>query len=216
VDVALPVRADEASAAAVYVVAYAEVMPPATAEAIALLRQYCEASRQEVGNVRLEVLQQQGRPEHCALVEVWQNQQVFDAHGMAVHTQHCREKLQLLRLSPLDERLHTGLAIGAPPAVGSPGAVYVLTHADAIPPARDNALALLQQLAETSRQEAGNVCFEVLQQRNRQNHCTIVEIWQDQQALEAHAMAAHTRQFRDMFQPMSGSLYVERLYKALA
>jgi hypothetical protein len=28
-------------------------------------------------------------------------------------------------------------------------------------------------------------------------------------------MAAHTRQFRDKFQPMSGSLYDERLYKAL-
>jgi quinol monooxygenase YgiN len=57
--------------------------------------------------------------------------------------------------------------------------------------------------------------FEVLQQSNRQNHCTIVEIWQDQPALEAHVMAAHTRQFRDKFQPMSGSLYDERLYKAL-
>jgi quinol monooxygenase YgiN len=93
--------------------------------------------------------------------------------------------------------------------------VYVLTHADAIPPAKDEALMLLQQLAETSRQEAGNVRFEVLQQSNRQNHCTLVEIWQDQQALAAHAMAAHTRHFRDRFQPMSGSLYDERLYKVL-
>ena len=44
---------------------------------------------------------------------------------------------------------------------------------------------------------------------------TLVEIGQDQQALEAHAMAAHTRQFREQFQPLSGSLYDERLYKAL-
>jgi hypothetical protein len=28
-------------------------------------------------------------------------------------------------------------------------------------------------------------------------------------------MAAHTRQFRQQFQPMSGSLYDERLYQAL-
>ena len=28
-------------------------------------------------------------------------------------------------------------------------------------------------------------------------------------------MAAHTRQFREQFQPMSGSLYDERLYQAL-
>ena len=73
----------------------------------------------------------------------------------------------------------------------------------------------LQQLAEVSRRDDGNVRFDVLQQRSRLNHFTIVEIWRDQKALEAHAMAAHTRQFREQFQPMSGALYDERLYMAL-
>ena len=208
-------RADEASDAAVYVVSYIEVMPPSTGEAAALLRQYREASRKDAGNVRLEVLQQSGRPDHFALVEMWQGQQSFDAHGLAAHTRQWREKLQPLRISPYDERLHKGLAIGAMLAAPAVGATYVVTHADAIPPAKDDALALLKQLAEASRQDAGNVRFEVLQQSSRQNHCTIVEVWQDQQAFEAHAMAAHARQFREKFQPMSGSLYDERLYKAL-
>jgi quinol monooxygenase YgiN len=190
-------------------------MPPATGEAIALLRQYREASRKEVGNVRLEVLQQSGRPDHFALVEVWQDQQAFEAHGMAAHTRQWRERLQPLRNSPYDERLHKGLAIGPVPAARAAGATYVVTHADAIPPGKDEAIALLKQLAEASRAEGGNVRFEVLQQSSRPNHCTIVEIWQDQQALEAHAIAAHTRQFREKFQPLSGSLYDERLYKAL-
>lgn len=208
-------RADDASDAAVYVVSYIEVRPPATGEAIALLKQYREASRKEAGNVRLEVLQQSGRPDHFALVEVWKDQQTFEAHGRAAHTTQWREKLQPLRVSPYDERLHKGLALGSMQAARAAGAMYVVTHADAIPPGKDEALALLKQLAEASRNEAGNVRFEVLQQNTRQNHCTIVEIWQDQQALEAHAMAAHTRQFRDKFQPLSGSLYDERLYKAL-
>ena len=209
------VHADEASDAAVYVVSYIEVMPPSTGEVMALLRQYREASRKEAGNVWLEVLQQSGRPDHFALVEVWKDQQAFEAHGKAAHTAQCREKLQPLRVSPQDERLHKGLALGAVQAAGAAGATYVVTHADAIPPGKDEALALLKQLAEASRNDAGNVRFEVLQQGSRQNHCTIVEIWKDQQALESHAMAAHTRQFRDKFQPLSGSLYDERLYKAL-
>jgi quinol monooxygenase YgiN len=95
------------------------------------------------------------------------------------------------------------------------GATYVLTHADAIPPAKDDAMTLLMQLAEASRRDDGGVRFEVLQQRSRLNHFTIVEIWRDQKALEAHVMAAHTRQFRERFQPMSGALYDERLYQAL-
>jgi len=222
VSIALPVlgfaqaaRAEDATDAAVYVVSYIEVMPPSQSEAMALLKQYREASRKDAGNVRLEVLQQSGRTNHFALVEMWQDQQAFAVHGTAAHTTQLRDKLQPLRLSPYDERLHKGLAIGAMLAAPAAGATYVVTHADAIPPAKDDALALLQQLAEASRQDAGNVRFEVLQQSSRQNHCTIVEVWQDQQALEAHAMAAHTRQFRDKFQPMSGSLYDERLYQAL-
>jgi quinol monooxygenase YgiN len=73
----------------------------------------------------------------------------------------------------------------------------------------------LKQLAEASRYDSGAMYFDILQPRSWQNHFTIVERWQDQQAPAAHAMAAHTRQFREQFQPMSGSLYDERLYHAL-
>ncbi|HSF30880.1 MAG TPA: antibiotic biosynthesis monooxygenase [Candidatus Tectomicrobia bacterium] len=208
-------RADEASDRAVYVVSYVEVMPSATAETIALLRQYRQASRREAGQVGLEVLQQRSRPDHFAILEAWRDQQAFDAHAMAAHTRQCHEQLGALRVSPVDERLHSGLAIGSLPASYAAGAMFVLTHADAIPPAKDEATTALQQLAEASRKQEGNRHFEVLQQRSRQNHFTIVEIWQDQKAFEAHTMAAHTRQFREAFQPMTGSLYDERLYQAL-
>jgi len=161
------------------------------------------------------VLQQSGRPDHFALVEIWQDQQALETHGRAAHTAQLRDKLQPLRVSPYDERLHKGLVLGAMLAARAAGATYVVTHADAIPPGKDEAIALLKQLAEASRKEDGNVRFEVWQQSSRQNHCTIVEVWQDQKSLEAHAMAAHTRQFREKFQPFSGSLYDERLYKAL-
>lgn len=208
-------RADDTSDAVVYVVAYVEVMPPSTAEAVAQLKQYREASRIDAGCRHLEVLQQCGRADHFAIVEMWQDEKAFDAHGGTAHTRAFHERLQPLRTSPYDERLHQGLAIGATPASRVPGATYVLTHADAIPPAKDDAMALLTRLAEASRRDDGGVCFEVLQQRSRLNHFTIVEIWRDQKALEAHVMAAHTRQFREQFQLMSGSLYDERLYQAL-
>jgi len=181
-------RADEASDAAVYTVSYIEVMPASQGETIALLRQYREASRKEEGNVRLEVLQQHSRPDHFVLLETWQDQKALDAHGMATHTVQLREKLQPLRVSPFDERLHKGLAIGSALAVSAIGATYVVTHADAVPPGKDEALVLLKQLAETSRNDDGNVRFEVLQQSSRQNHCTIIEVWKDQKALAAHIM----------------------------
>ena len=132
---------------------------------------------------------------------------------MATHTAQLRDKLQPLRVSPFD-RLHKGLAMGSavPTCQGS--------HVCRDPRRRsavwqDEALILLKQLAETSRNDDGNVRFEVLQQSSRPNHCTIIEVWKDQTALAAHVMAGHTRQFREKFQPLSGSLYDERLYTAL-
>jgi len=208
-------HADDVSSVAVYVVAYLEVMPPSTREAAAMLRQYRAASRMDVGHVHLEVLQQSGRTDHFAIVALWQDHNAFEAHAKAAHTRQCHEALQPLRISPYDERPHTALETGSPLATRTPGAIYVVTHADAIPPAKDDALILLKELAEASRHEGGAMRFEVLQQRSRQNHFTIVELWQDQKALEAHAMATHTRQFREQFQPMTGSLYDERLYHAL-
>jgi quinol monooxygenase YgiN len=212
---AYAVRTDEASDAAVYLVSYIEVMPSSQAETMTLLRQYREASRKEEGNVRLEVLQQNGRADHFVILETWKDQKALDAHGMAAYTAQLYEKLQPLRVSPFDERLHKGLAIRSGLAAHAAGATYVVTHADAVPSGKDEALVLLKQLAEISRNDDGNVRFEVLQQSSRQNHCTIVEVWKDRKALAAHVMAGHTRQFREKFQPLSGSLYDERLCTAL-
>ena len=63
-------------------------------------------------------------------------------------------------------------------------------------------------------------CLRGLQMRDgdrdsRPNHFTLVEIWRDQAALEGHEVAAHARVFRDLLLPMSGSLYDQRLYRAL-
>ena len=108
-----------------------------------------------------------------------------------------------------------GFAQAARADEASDAAVYVVSYVEVMPPSTGEAAALLRQYREASRKDAGNVRLDVLQQSGRPHHFALVEMWQDQQALEAHAMAAHTRQFRDKFQPMSGSLYDERLYKAL-
>ena len=44
---------------------------------------------------------------------------------------------------------------------------------------------------------------------------TVVETWKDQKALDAHGVAARTKLFREKLTPLSGSLYDERLYKAI-
>jgi quinol monooxygenase YgiN len=100
-------------------------------------------------------------------------------------------------------------------AATAQGAIYAVTHVDFIPPKKDEGIAALKELVAPSRQDAGNVRFDVLQQTSRQNHLTVVEIWRDLAALDGHAVAAHTKKFRDQLLPMSGSLFDERLYRVV-
>ena len=82
-------------------------------------------------------------------------------------------------------------------------------------PKKDEGIAALRQIADPSRQEAGNLRYDLLQQSSRPNHLTLVEAWRDHKALEAHEAAAHTVKFRDASTPMSGALFDQRLYRAI-
>jgi len=199
-----------------YVVTYIEVVPSAVDEARGLLRQFREASRKDAGNQRFETLQRKERTNHFAIVEAWQDQKARDTHALAAPTKQFRETLHRLLGAAYDERAHIALAVGPPPA--SPAgkdAIYVVTHVDIVPTFKDKGVALVKDLAEMSRREAGSVRYEALTQSNRHNHMTLVEIWRDQKAFEGHIVATHMKKFRDDLLPMSGSLYDERLYRSI-
>jgi quinol monooxygenase YgiN len=200
-----------------YTISYIETSPAGESDAAALLKDLAKASRASAGNLRFEVLQRRERSNHFAIVEAWRDKAAHDAHLAAEHTRNFRAKLAPLLISGYDERPHTGLATG-PLSAGSSaasGAVFAVTHVDVIPPKKDETMVLLQQLAGPSRSESGNLRYEALQQNSRPNHFTLVEIWYDQNALEAHETAAHTKTFRDVLMPMSGSLFDQRLYRTL-
>jgi quinol monooxygenase YgiN len=198
----------------VYVATYLEVVPGAVRDGGALLKEYRDASRKDAGNLRMELVQESGRPSRFALLAVWAEQKAFEAHGKAAHTARFRDGFKAMQAAPYDERLHSGMSVGARDALRS-SAVVVVTHVDVPGAFKDQTVPLLRELSDASRKEAGNLRFEVQQQGNRPNHFTVVELWADQKAYEAHTAAGHTRQFRDKLGPMVGALYDERLYKAL-
>jgi quinol monooxygenase YgiN len=200
----------------IYSVTYIEVLPTSRADGVALLRRYREATRQEDGNLRCELVSRIGQPHQLVILEVWRDQKAFEVHGKSPNATSTREKIHGIRSAPVDERVHVPVAAGPlQPGPAGDVVVYVVTHVDVIPPRKDDGLAALKQLADAGRSSAGNVRFEVVQQTNRPNHFTVVEIWKDARAVEAHAMADATRRFRDALGPMSGALYDERMFKAV-
>jgi quinol monooxygenase YgiN len=201
--------------AVVYVASYVELVPSSAADGVALLKASGAAIRKEDGNLRAEIIQETSRPNRFIILGAWKDQKTFEAHGNVTTTAQFRDKLKAIEASPIDERVNSGLAVGPIELPRAGSAVYVVTHVDVIPPRKDEAVAILQQLAEDSRKDAGNLRFEIGQQTSRANHFTVLEIWQDQGALDDHVAAAHTRAFRAKLSPMAGSLYDERLYKVL-
>ena len=206
------IRADTAADAHVYAVSYVEVNASSSATAIAALKQYRDASRKQDGCVRLDLFAQVGRSGHFAVVETWRDQKAFDARGAATQNK-LLDTLRPIRVSDYDQRPYKTLAVGAASAAAGRHTISVVSHVDTAPGLE--AAALLKRLAEASRQDEGNVRFDVLQHTMRANHFTVIETWQSEKALDAHAAAAHTRRYRDELQPLTGSPLDERVYRAV-
>lgn len=98
---------------------------------------------------------------------------------------------------------------------GTRDRIYVVTHVDVVPTDAAAGSKLLQQYVADSRKEKGAIRVEAYVQVSRINHFSLVEVWQNQQAYDAHEGAAHTKQFREQIQPMLGSPFDERLHQII-
>ena len=199
----------------IYMVTYIEVVPAQKNQGAALLRQLAAASRKDAGAVRFEVLQRTAPAHHFLILEIWKDQQALDAHAAATHTREFRDKLKSMLMAPVDDRLCLTTFVAPPPPTHASGAVYVVTHVDLPPASRDRITGPLKTLAEASRKEAANQRFDVVHQKNRINHFSVIEVWKDQKSSDAHELAGHTKDFRAVLVPMTGALYDQRWYKAL-
>jgi quinol monooxygenase YgiN len=101
-----PAAGNVAADERLYVVTHVDVMPKFTDAARDLLKQFAVDSRKDAGAVRIEVLEELGRPNHSTVVEIWANRQAYEDHLAADHTKAYRAKLQPMLGSPFDERLH--------------------------------------------------------------------------------------------------------------
>jgi quinol monooxygenase YgiN len=197
------------------IVSYVEVAPGAADAAAAVLKAYRDASRKENGHARVEVLQRIGMPGHFVVSEEWHDEASWKAHRSAASATQLREKLGSVRVSPYDERMHTGMT-REPAKAGGSEAVTVVTHVDVVPAGVPKAREMLQAQAAASRTQNGNLQFDVLQ-GIRMNHFTVMERWADERAYQANVAAPHTKTLRDVLQQLSpdAGLYDERLFRAV-
>ena len=122
-----------------------------------ILRRLAAASRKEAGNAGFVVLRESARPGRFAILEAWRDT------GRARRPRHGgegarRQVAAAIRQPARPARPASALDVAAPAGGrrgSGGGAVYVLTHVDVIPPKKDEAIALVKQLAADSRKDAG-------------------------------------------------------------
>jgi len=94
---------------ALYVVTHVDVFPAGKDQAAELVKAQADAARKDDGNLRYDVLQWDGHPNHFTLVEAWRDRKAFDASAAAPYTKQFRQKLTPLEGALYDERLYQAL-----------------------------------------------------------------------------------------------------------
>jgi len=212
---ATPAARAQATAGQTYVVTYLEILPSAKADAIGLLKQIAATSRKEAGNQRYDIVQRIERENQFAILEAWSDLKAAEAHLTGAAMKQFRDKLAPLRVGPYDERPSNGIDVTPSAEPATKDSIYLITHVDVAPPFKDECIVMLKKAAEDTRKEPNIERFEAWQQNNRANHFTVTEIWKNRAAVEAHLIAASTRELREKLGPMMGALYDERHYKNL-
>jgi quinol monooxygenase YgiN len=197
-----------------HMVTYVEVAPAAKAQAATLLKELAAASKQDAGLLRFEILERTAPSNQFVIIEAWKDEAALTAHAATAHAKQFRDKMQPHLIAPIDDRLSVVTTV-SPIAAATGAGLYVVTHVDVGPPNRDKIIVALKALSDPTRKDKGNIRFDVLQQKTRTNHFTVVEAWSDQAANDAHEIAAHTKEFRGALGPLTGALYDQRWYKPL-
>ena len=195
-----------------YVVTYMEFADDHVKQVGAALIDYRGKSLRESGNSNVELFAEIGQPHRFVAVEMWAGAEQQQAHAKGPGDAPRADWMKQGALAPADVRLHKRYNTSGAMAPTTQ-AVYAITHVDVPPPALPALEAIMKPLAETSRTEPGYVRFDIVQSTTRPNHFTFIEGWASPAAAQAHANAAHTREFREKLHPILGALYDQRFYK---
>ena len=230
-----------------FIVTYIETDVASADAAKALIMEQTANSKSEDGNLRFEGLQRIGQDNHFIILETWDGPESRARHAEAEHTIAFRNALEPMLYAPYDERPHVGLVAAEPGSVpaGDAQTIYVITHADIIPPEQfapcDRQVdpsgpcgnEMMVNLAEFSREHAGNLRYDILTQSNRGNHMSVVEMWDSADSQAAHQIHPEKKAFRNqlsgipaaggvnpdpqfVLNMLTGSLWDERLYKVIS
>ena len=190
-----------------------DVAPDASAQSVAILKQYREGARKQPGNLGVDVLQEVGHPDRFVVYETWQDQAAFDANEKAAPSAELRDKIKPVAPSAAyDRRNYSVTTVGAAKPGGA-GAVYWQVHLDVFPPGLEKTIAAVKEVAEAARKGEGNLRYDVVRSvKQPMSHQTIYAVWGSRKDFDEYEMSRYNHKFRDAVWPLLGSPFDDRVY----
>ena len=99
-------RSRQAESRQIFVITHVDIDPQFVDQALPVLDTFVSDSASDPGVQTFALLSQTGTTNHFQLIEVFANQQAFDAHVSAQHTVDFRNDIQPFIGAPYDERLY--------------------------------------------------------------------------------------------------------------
>jgi len=93
---------------------------------------------------------------------------------------------------------------------------YSVAYVDVMPASRSAAVNAFKQYREASRKDEGFVRLELFEMSGRPGHLCLIETWATPKAFDAHATAAHAKDWRSKIDAIRLSDYDQRPYKTLS
>jgi quinol monooxygenase YgiN len=103
---AVNARSDHSESRQIFVITHVDVDPQFVDQALPVLDTFVSDSASDHGVLTFALLSQSPTPNHFQLIEVFANQEAFDAHVSTQHTLDFRNDLQPFIGAPYDERLY--------------------------------------------------------------------------------------------------------------
>jgi quinol monooxygenase YgiN len=197
----------------IYTMTYVEVVPSAKAQAIAMMKEYRDASRKEPGAMFADIYQEDGQSHRFVVSEIWQNRAAVETHSKGAAAASLTQKMKPIETGPLDMRIHQAHSV-TPPRAPNANDVVIISHIDVAGGNTQNLINAFAPLWEGSRKETGMVRFEILDEVTAHvNHFRSFEEWANLAAFEAHNRAPHTQAYRTAVQQWLGTPYDQRIYR---
>ena len=149
---------------------------------IELSKELVDSSLMDLGNIDYDVLASATDPSALMIYETWEDQSSLDAHSASSH---------FTRLVPQIQELAESMDIQQFTGKETEGVIRLNCPVEALEEDLDTVIVMAQELVEYSRQDEGNINYDLYLSLTHPKSMLFFETWQNQDALDKHSAADH-------------------------